>query len=151
MIKAIVDQTGCAIDIADDGTVSIASPDSASVLKAIEIIKTLTMTPEVGETYKAKVVRIEQYNDAGITPSYTLGIGTGNTGLVAAQLPGISASDLAVANNLLATLGGYITSSTQTFNVSSRTSGFTNGYTNLRHDTLDNYALYVTDSWKLRP
>jgi polyribonucleotide nucleotidyltransferase len=61
MIKAIVDQTGCAIDIADDGTVSIASPDSASVLKAIEIIKNLTMTPEVGETYKAKVVRIEPY------------------------------------------------------------------------------------------
>jgi polyribonucleotide nucleotidyltransferase len=61
MIKAIVDQTGCSIDIEDDGTVSIASPDSESVLKAIEIIKTLTMTPEVGEVYKAKVVRIEPY------------------------------------------------------------------------------------------
>jgi polyribonucleotide nucleotidyltransferase len=61
MIKAIVDQTGCAIDIEDDGTVAIASPDSTSVLKAIEIIKSLTMTPEVGETYKAKVVRIEPY------------------------------------------------------------------------------------------
>ncbi len=61
MIKAIVDQTGCSIDIDDDGTVSIASPDSESVLKAIEIIKNLTMTPEVGETYKAKVVRIEPY------------------------------------------------------------------------------------------
>ena len=61
MIKAIVDQTGCAIDIEDDGTVSIASPDSESVAKAIEIIKNLTMTPEVGETYKAKVVRIEPY------------------------------------------------------------------------------------------
>ncbi len=61
MIKAIVDQTGCSIDIEDDGTVSIASPDSDSVLKAIEIIKSLTMTPEVGETYKAKVVRIEPY------------------------------------------------------------------------------------------
>ena len=61
MIKAIVDQTGCAIDIEDDGTVAIASPDSTSVLKAIEIIKSLTMTPEVGETYKAKVVRVEPY------------------------------------------------------------------------------------------
>jgi polyribonucleotide nucleotidyltransferase len=61
MIKAIVDQTGCAIDIEDDGTVSIASPDSSSVLKAIEIIKSLTMMPEVGETYKAKVVRVEAY------------------------------------------------------------------------------------------
>jgi polyribonucleotide nucleotidyltransferase len=61
MIKAIVDQTGCSIDIEDDGTVSIASPDQDSIAKAIEIIKTLTLTPEIGETYKAKVVRVEPY------------------------------------------------------------------------------------------
>ena len=61
MIKAIVDQTGCAIDIADDGTVSIASPDGDSVQKAIEIIQNLTMEPEVGAVYKAKVVRVEPY------------------------------------------------------------------------------------------
>jgi polyribonucleotide nucleotidyltransferase len=61
MIKAIVDQTGCAIDIEDDGTVSIASPDAGSIAKAMEIIKTLTMTPEVGEVYKARVVRVEPY------------------------------------------------------------------------------------------
>jgi polyribonucleotide nucleotidyltransferase len=61
MIKAIVDQTGCAIDIEDDGTVAIASPDQASVAKAIEIIRTLTLTPEVGDTHKAKVVRVEAY------------------------------------------------------------------------------------------
>jgi hypothetical protein len=100
--------------------------------------------------FQTQRVRIEQYNDAGITPTYTLGIGTGNTGLTAAQLPGISASDLSAANSLLATLGGYITSSSQTFNVSSRTSGYVNGYTNLRHDKFDNYALYVQDGWKIR-
>jgi polyribonucleotide nucleotidyltransferase len=61
MIKAIVDQTGCAIDIEDDGTVSIASPDQGSIQKALEIIKTLTMSPEVGATYLAKVVRVEPY------------------------------------------------------------------------------------------
>jgi polyribonucleotide nucleotidyltransferase len=61
MIKAIVDQTGCAIDVADDGTVSIASPDQTSIAKALEIIKSLTMTPEVGETYLGKVVRVEPY------------------------------------------------------------------------------------------
>jgi polyribonucleotide nucleotidyltransferase len=61
MIKAIVDQTGCAIDIDDDGTVSIASPDQESVAKAIEIIRSLTMQPEVGDTYKARVVRVEPY------------------------------------------------------------------------------------------
>src|SRR6185503_10586152 len=43
MIKAIVDQTGCSIDVEDDGTVSIASPDQDSIQKALDIIKTLTM------------------------------------------------------------------------------------------------------------
>lgn len=61
MIKAIIDQTGVSIDVEDDGTVAIASPDAESVIKAIEIIQGLTMTPEVGQTYKAKVVRIEEY------------------------------------------------------------------------------------------
>ena len=40
---------------------------------------------------QGQLVRIEQYNDAGITPTYTLGLGT-NTGLTTAQLPGVSAS-----------------------------------------------------------
>ena len=100
--------------------------------------------------FQTQWVRIEQYNDAGITPSYGLSMGAGQTGLTAAQLPGISASDLSAANTLLATLGGYLNSYTQTFNVSSRTSGYTSGYTNLRHNTFDNYGLYVQDGWKLR-
>ncbi len=99
--------------------------------------------------FQSQRTRIEIYNDAGITPTYALGIGTGNTGLTAAQLPGISATDLAGANGLLATLGGYLSSYSQTFNVSSRTSGYTNGYTSLRHEKLDNYAFYVSDSWKV--
>jgi polyribonucleotide nucleotidyltransferase len=61
MIRAITDQTGCAIDIEDDGTVSIASPDGESIKKAIEIIRNLTLEPEVGQTYKARVVRVEGY------------------------------------------------------------------------------------------
>ena len=32
---------------------------------------------------QAQVARIEQYNDAGITPTYTLGTGSGNTRLTA--------------------------------------------------------------------
>jgi len=98
--------------------------------------------------FQAQTTRIEQYNDAGITPTYTLGT-AGNTLLTNAQLPGISATDLAAANGLLATLGGYITSYTQNFNVSSRTSGFVPNYTTLRHDKFDNYAAYVQDSWKV--
>ncbi len=61
MIKAIVDQTGTSINVEDDGSVAIASPDEASVQKAIEIIKSLTTTPEVGQVFKGKVVRLEDY------------------------------------------------------------------------------------------
>ncbi len=90
------------------------------------------------------------YNDAGINPTYTIGIGTGHTGLVASQLPGISASDLTTANNLLATLTGALSSSSQTFNVKSQNSGFVNGATNLRHFVYDNYAGYIQDNWRVR-
>ncbi len=93
--------------------------------------------------------QIEVYNDAGITPTYTLGIGTGNTGLTAAQLPGISSSDLTAANTLLAVLAGYITSDSQTFNVTSRTSGYVAGKTALTHYALKNYAYYAGDTWKI--
>ena len=98
--------------------------------------------------YQMQKTAIEVYNDAAITPTLTLGIGT-NTGLTSAQLPGISASDLGVANGILTTLGGLRSSASQTFNVSSRTSGYVNNYTNLRHLTFDNYALYVQDAFKV--
>jgi hypothetical protein len=98
--------------------------------------------------YQMSRIRADVYNDAGITPSYTIGIGTGNPGLVSSQLPGISATDLTAANLLLASLAGYVTSSTQTFNVSSRTSGYVPGYTNLRRFKYTTHAFYVQDSWK---
>ncbi|MCL6505876.1 MAG: TonB-dependent receptor, partial [Bryobacteraceae bacterium] len=101
--------------------------------------------------FQAQQIRTAPFNDAGITPTYTIGIGTGNPGLVAAQLPGISSTDLANANLLLASLAGFVTSYSQTFNVKDRTSGFVSGATNLRHFRLDNYAWYFQDNWKIRP
>lgn len=92
---------------------------------------------------------VEAFNDVGITPSYGIGIGTGNTGLVAAQLPGISSSDLTAANSLLATLAGYVTTDAQTFNVASGTSGYVPGHTLLQHYILKNYAFYGGDNWKV--
>ena len=99
--------------------------------------------------FQAQQIRTAPFNDAGITPTYTIGIGTGNPGLTAAQLPGISSTDLATANSLLASLAGYVTSYSQTFNVKDRTSGFVSGATRLRNFSLDNYALYFQDSWKI--
>lgn len=96
-------------------------------------------------------VTIRNYNYAGITPTYNFGTGTGNAGLVAAQLPGISSNDLAAANGLLATLAGYLNTDSQLFNVTSRTSGYVNGSPNLRNYLFNNYAAYVTDTWRVSP
>ncbi|MFO0566818.1 MAG: polyribonucleotide nucleotidyltransferase [Polyangiaceae bacterium] len=60
-IKGIIDQTGVAIDVDDDGTVNVASADSDAVKKALEIIKGLTAEPEVGQVYQGTVTRIVDF------------------------------------------------------------------------------------------
>jgi polyribonucleotide nucleotidyltransferase len=60
-IKGIIDQTGVAIDVEDDGTVNIASSDNEAVKKALDIIKGLTTEPEVGATYKGTVSRVADF------------------------------------------------------------------------------------------
>jgi polyribonucleotide nucleotidyltransferase len=61
MIRSIIEQTGVKIDVSDDGRVNIASNDGPSAQKAIEIISNLTATPEIGKTYRGKVVRIADF------------------------------------------------------------------------------------------
>jgi len=56
MIQKITAETGTEIDIKDDGTVMIASPDGASIQKAIDWIKGMTDDPEVGTIYYDKPV-----------------------------------------------------------------------------------------------
>jgi polyribonucleotide nucleotidyltransferase len=60
-IKGIVDQTGCTIDVEDDGTVAVASADSDAVQRALAIIEGLTAEPEVGRIYKGTVRRIVDF------------------------------------------------------------------------------------------
>jgi polyribonucleotide nucleotidyltransferase len=60
-IKGIIDQTGVAIDVEDDGTVNVASSDSDAVKKALDIIKGLTTEPEVGAVYKGTVTRVADF------------------------------------------------------------------------------------------
>ncbi len=60
-IRWIVEETGTKIDVEDDGKVTIASTDANSAQRAIDIIKGLTASPEVGKTYKGTVKRIEPY------------------------------------------------------------------------------------------
>jgi len=96
---------------------------------------------------QAQQIRTAPYDDVGITPTYTLGIGT-NPGIPPAQLPLSTTADMAAANNLLALHGGYVASYSQTFNINDRTSGFVNGATNLKHFLFDQYGLFVQDRWK---
>jgi polyribonucleotide nucleotidyltransferase len=51
-INKIIAETGAEIDIKDDGTIFIASPDKASIDGAIQFIRTLTAEPEVGKIYE---------------------------------------------------------------------------------------------------
>src|SRR5206468_2246761 len=60
-IRWIVEETGTKIDVEDDGKVTIASTDAGSAQRAIEIIKGLTASPEIGTNYKGTVKRIEPY------------------------------------------------------------------------------------------
>ena len=52
MINKIIGETGAEIDIKDDGTVMIASPDKASIDAAIKWVKSITDDPEVGIVYR---------------------------------------------------------------------------------------------------
>ena len=51
-IQRITAETGTEIDIKDDGTVMIASPDGSSIEAAIKWIKGITDDPEVGAIYE---------------------------------------------------------------------------------------------------
>ena len=52
VIQKIVAETGAEIDIKDDGTVMIASPDGASIDAAKQWIQSIVAEPEVGKIYE---------------------------------------------------------------------------------------------------
>jgi polyribonucleotide nucleotidyltransferase len=60
-IKGIIDQTGCSVDVSDDGTVNVAGSDPDAVARAIDIINGLTAEPEVGRIYKGTVRRLVDF------------------------------------------------------------------------------------------
>jgi polyribonucleotide nucleotidyltransferase len=59
-IKGITEQTGCKIDIADDGTVTIASNEGEKAEKAKQMIYNMTRKLNEGEVYAGRVTRIIQ-------------------------------------------------------------------------------------------
>jgi polyribonucleotide nucleotidyltransferase len=61
MIRSIIEETGCDIEIEDDGKVVIASPDEPAARRAIQMIERLTEVPEIGKVYTGQVRRVENY------------------------------------------------------------------------------------------
>ena len=61
VIREIVEQTGCKIDIEDDGTVKIAATDQRQAQAAIDWIRGIVAEPEVGVIYTGKVVKTAEF------------------------------------------------------------------------------------------
>jgi polyribonucleotide nucleotidyltransferase len=58
VIRGMIEEFGVTIDVSDDGTVVIGSPDQINADKTKEQIDLLTREVEVGATYKGKAVRL---------------------------------------------------------------------------------------------
>ncbi|MBI3441642.1 MAG: S1 RNA-binding domain-containing protein, partial [Proteobacteria bacterium] len=61
VIREIVEKTGAKIDIEDDGTVKVAGVGNEPIQKAIDWIKGITASPEVGAIYEGTVVKIVEF------------------------------------------------------------------------------------------
>jgi hypothetical protein len=97
-------------------------------------------------------IYIEPYNFAGALPLYTIGFNTtGNPNpLVRSQFPGVSTNDFNRAANFLAILAAPISQAAQTFNATSRASGFTPGAAQRQMFEYYGVGLYAGDTWRLR-
>ncbi|MDH3310507.1 MAG: polyribonucleotide nucleotidyltransferase [Gammaproteobacteria bacterium] len=60
-IRALTEETGCTIDIEDDGTVKIASADNNAAQEAVRRVKQLTADVEVGMVYEGKVAKLMDF------------------------------------------------------------------------------------------
>ncbi len=61
VIREIVEQTGCKIDINDDGTIKIAATEQDRAQAAIDWIRGIVAEPEIGVIYNGKVVKTADF------------------------------------------------------------------------------------------
>lgn len=101
--------------------------------------------------FQTSQLRVASFGANGTIPSYAIGISQGSPyGFNTGDIPGATSTDINRANSLLASLAGLITSSSQTFNPTSRTSGFVPGAPYNTNLSFNNYAFYALDSFKIR-
>jgi polyribonucleotide nucleotidyltransferase len=60
-IRSIIDATGVKIDVMDDGKVHVFANDGASAEAALQMIREVTASAEIGKTYLGKVVRLAEF------------------------------------------------------------------------------------------
>jgi polyribonucleotide nucleotidyltransferase len=61
VIREICEETGCKIDIDDEGLIKIASTDGDAAIRAMDWIKGIVAEPEVGVIYSGKVVKVMDF------------------------------------------------------------------------------------------
>jgi polyribonucleotide nucleotidyltransferase len=61
VIRGLVEETGCKIDVEDDGSVLIAASDQTALEKAISMIQQITAEPEIGKIYDGVVRKIVDF------------------------------------------------------------------------------------------
>jgi len=61
IIRKIITETGAAVDVEDDGSVNISSPDQEVVNKAVEWVKSLIREVKAGEIFEGTVKRIQPF------------------------------------------------------------------------------------------
>jgi len=60
-IKKLVEESGCEIDIEDDGTVNIFSVSAEGMKIAVDAISGMTSEAEIGKIYRGKVVTVKEF------------------------------------------------------------------------------------------
>lgn len=101
--------------------------------------------------FQLQHIRQNVWDTTLATPTYAIGISPLVLGasLTAADLPGASQANITAANNLLASLAGYIIQGQQRANAVSPSSGFVPGSALRRVWESRTYAGYLQDNWKL--
>ncbi len=61
VIQKIVAETGCKIDIEDDGSIFIAAADAEAGAKALAMIEAIAKDPEIGAVFTGRVTRIMNF------------------------------------------------------------------------------------------
>jgi polyribonucleotide nucleotidyltransferase len=60
-IKRLVEESGCEIDIEDDGTVNVFSVSAEGMKIAVDAISGMTAEAEIGKIYRGKVVTLKEF------------------------------------------------------------------------------------------